>query len=197
MQLGAVTYNVLKDMDVETIIRTLEAAGLAAVELRTTHKHGVEPSLSPEERRKVKERFAASKVRLLSYGTTCEFHSPDPAERRRQVDIDAERAERLLVIRVILRVVGLTAGGGAEAARGGVEAVRFPALHERLHLLPLGPFSSGPPAEAFTLPDINHRVYASGRRARRPQPRRGQRQGNEHKQQPEHPSHKGPPLGVL
>lgn len=87
MQLGAVTYNVLKDMDVETIIRTLEAAGLAAVELRTEHKHGVEPSIGPEERRKVKARFAASKVRLLSYGSTCEFHSPDPAERRRQIDI--------------------------------------------------------------------------------------------------------------
>lgn len=87
MQLGAVTYNVLKDMDVETIIRTLEAAGLAAVELRTEHKHAVEPTIGPEERRKVKARFAASKVRLLSFGTTCEFHSPDPAERRRQVEI--------------------------------------------------------------------------------------------------------------
>ena len=84
-QLGCVTYNVLKDMDVETIIRTLEAVGLAAVELRTTHKHGVEPSLGPEERAKVRERFQRSKVRLLSFGTECEFQSPDPAERARQV----------------------------------------------------------------------------------------------------------------
>lgn len=86
MQLGAVTYNVLKDMDVETIIKTLEAAGLTAVELRTEHKHGVEPSLGPGERQKVKARFAASKVRLLSLGSTCEFHSPDPAVRRKQVE---------------------------------------------------------------------------------------------------------------
>lgn len=90
MHLGAVTYNVLKDWDIETIIRNLEAAGFEAVELRTTHKHGIEPSLAPQERLKVRRRFESSKVRLLSYGTTCEFHSPDPAERRRQVEIGKE-----------------------------------------------------------------------------------------------------------
>ena len=87
MQLGCVTYNVLKDMDVETIIKTLEAAGFAAVELRTEHKHGVEPSIGAEERQRVKDRFARSQIRLLSYGSTCEFHSPDPAVRRKQVEI--------------------------------------------------------------------------------------------------------------
>src|ERR1700736_2192036 len=85
-QLGCVTYNLLKDMDLETIIRTLEAAGVAAVELRTGHAHGVEPSMGPQERARVRARFERSKVRLLSYGTTCEFHSPDAAERKRQVD---------------------------------------------------------------------------------------------------------------
>jgi sugar phosphate isomerase/epimerase len=85
-QLGCVTYNLLKDMDVETIIRTLEAAGVAAVELRTGHAHGVEPSMSPQERARVRARFERSKVRLLSYGSTCEFHSPDAAERKRQVE---------------------------------------------------------------------------------------------------------------
>jgi sugar phosphate isomerase/epimerase len=85
MQLGAVTYNILKDWDVETIIKNLEAAGFEAVELRTSHKHGVEPSMSEADRKAVKERFARSKVRLLSYGSTCEFQSPDAAERARQV----------------------------------------------------------------------------------------------------------------
>lgn len=85
-QLGSVTYNLLKDMDLETVIKTLEATGLAGVELRTGHKHGVELSIGAEERARVRERFARSKVRLVSYGTTCEFQSPDPAERRRQVE---------------------------------------------------------------------------------------------------------------
>jgi sugar phosphate isomerase/epimerase len=87
MRLGAVTYNVLKDWDLETIIRKLEEIGFEAVELRTQHKHGVEPTIGPEERARVRERFQRSKVRLLSYGTTCEFHSPDEAVRRKQIEI--------------------------------------------------------------------------------------------------------------
>lgn len=86
MKLGAVTYNVLKDWDTETIITKLEQAGFEAVELRTSHNHGVEPTLGVEERAKVKARFAASKVRLLSYGSVAEFHSPDPAVRRKNVE---------------------------------------------------------------------------------------------------------------
>lgn len=86
MQLGAVTYNVLKDMDLETVITTLEKTGFDGVELRTGHKHGVEPSISEEERQKVKARFDRTKVKLYSFGTTCEFQSPDEAERKKQID---------------------------------------------------------------------------------------------------------------
>jgi sugar phosphate isomerase/epimerase len=85
-ELGCVTYDLLKNMDLDTVIRTLETVGIAAVELRTGHKHGVEPSLGAEERRRVRDRFRNSKVKLLSYGTTCEFQSPDTAERRKQID---------------------------------------------------------------------------------------------------------------
>ncbi|MDQ2899532.1 MAG: sugar phosphate isomerase/epimerase [Acidobacteriota bacterium] len=87
MLLGAVTYNVLKDWDLDTIIQKLETAGFDAVELRTGHKHGIEPTISADARKAVAQRFARSKVRLLSYGTTCEFQSSDPAERRKQVAI--------------------------------------------------------------------------------------------------------------
>ena len=87
LHLGCVTYNVLKDWDLETIIRKLEAAGFEAVELRTGHKHGVEPSLTREQRKQLTARFQKSKVRLLSFGSTCEFQSPDAAERRKQVEI--------------------------------------------------------------------------------------------------------------
>jgi sugar phosphate isomerase/epimerase len=86
MRLGAVTYNVLKDWDIETLIKNLEAAGFEAVELRTSHKHGVEPTLASAERERVRKRFEGSKVRLLSYGTTCEFHSPDAEVRKKNVE---------------------------------------------------------------------------------------------------------------
>ena len=87
MLLGAVTYNVIKDWNLDTILTKLPELGFEAVELRTTHAHGVEISLSPAERRQVATRFERSKVRLLSFGSTCEFHSPDPAVRRQNVDL--------------------------------------------------------------------------------------------------------------
>lgn len=85
--LGSITYNVLKDQDLEGVIRILETAGFEGVELRTGHKHGVEPSLSAAERKDVRKRFEKSKVRLVAYGTTCEFHSPDAAVRNKQMDL--------------------------------------------------------------------------------------------------------------
>jgi sugar phosphate isomerase/epimerase len=78
---------VLKDYDLDTVIAMLETAGFAGVELRTGHRHGVEPSLGPVERTQVRQRFERAKVRLVSFGTTCEFHSPDAGERRKQVEI--------------------------------------------------------------------------------------------------------------
>jgi sugar phosphate isomerase/epimerase len=87
LHLGAVTYNLLKDWDLETILGKLEEAGFEAVELRTGHKHGVEPTLDSAQRQQIVARFQRSKVRLLSYGSTCEFESPDAAVRRKQVEI--------------------------------------------------------------------------------------------------------------
>ena len=86
MQLGCVTYNVLNDWDLDRIIRTLGELGYEAVELRTGHRHGVEPSLNTAERAAVQAKFAAGRVRLLSLGTTCEFQSPDSEVRARNVE---------------------------------------------------------------------------------------------------------------
>lgn len=85
-KLGAVTYNLAKDWDIATIIKNCEATGFEAVELRTTHAHGVEPSLAKSARAEVRRRFADSKVRLLSLGSVCEFHSPDVTIVHRQIE---------------------------------------------------------------------------------------------------------------
>lgn len=85
-KLGTVTYNLAKDWDVPTIIKNCEATEFEAVELRTTHKHGVEPALDKAARAEVRKRFADSKVRLLSLGSVCEFHSPDPAVVRKNIE---------------------------------------------------------------------------------------------------------------
>ena len=86
LKLGAVTYNIAKDWDIPTIIKYLSAAQFEAVELRTTHKHGVEIALSPAARAEVRKQFEGSAVRIGGLGTTCEFQSPEPAVVRRNID---------------------------------------------------------------------------------------------------------------
>src|SRR5919197_6341908 len=86
LKVGTVTYNVAKDWDVPTIIKNLTEAGFDAVELRTTHKHGVEISLSPAARLDVRKRFADSPIKIGGLGTTCEYHSPDAAVLRKNID---------------------------------------------------------------------------------------------------------------
>lgn len=86
LKLGTVTYNIAKDWDVPTIIRNLTDAGLEAVELRTTHRHGVEIALSKAARAEVRAQFEASPVKIGGLGTTCEFHSPDQAVVRRNIE---------------------------------------------------------------------------------------------------------------
>src|SRR3954466_4812360 len=117
-QLGCVTYNVLKDLELPVLIRTLENAGLAAVELRTGHKHGVEPSLSAAERAQVREQFQKSKVKLLSYGSTCEFQSTDDAERAKQIELAkafVDLAKDTGAMAVKVRPNGIPRGGTVEA----------------------------------------------------------------------------------
>ncbi len=86
LKLGTVTYNIAKDWDVPTIIKNLTEVGMDAVELRTTHKHGVEIALSPAARAEVRKQFEGSAVKIGGLGTTCEFHAPDPATVRKNVD---------------------------------------------------------------------------------------------------------------
>jgi sugar phosphate isomerase/epimerase len=78
LKLGTVTYNIAKDWDVPALIANLTEARFDAVELRTTHRHGVELSLSPAARADIRKRFEDSPIRIGGLGTTCEYHSPDP-----------------------------------------------------------------------------------------------------------------------
>src|SRR5215210_1325085 len=77
MKLGTVTYNLAQDWDVPTIIKNCEAAGFQGVELRTSHKHGVEVSLGKEQRAEVRKQFANSKVELMGLGSAFDYHTPD------------------------------------------------------------------------------------------------------------------------
>ncbi|MEO2007715.1 MAG: TIM barrel protein [Pirellulaceae bacterium] len=87
MRLGLVTYLWGKDMDLRTLIEACEKSGVLGLELRTQHKHGVEPSLSKSERKDVKKRFADSPVELVGYGSNAQFHEDDPAAVRQNIEL--------------------------------------------------------------------------------------------------------------
>ena len=86
IRLGLVTYNWGKDWDVPALIRNCEATGFEGVELRSTHKHGVEITIDAKQREDVARQFADSKVELVGLGSACEYHSPDPAILQKNID---------------------------------------------------------------------------------------------------------------
>ena len=86
MQLGLVTYLWGAEWDLPTLLANCEETGFLGVELRSTHKHGVEPTLDEAGRGEVAKRFADSGVTLVGLGSACEYHAPDSAELKRQVE---------------------------------------------------------------------------------------------------------------
>lgn len=90
MKLGTVTYNLAMDWDIPTIIANCTEAKFEGVELRTTHKHGVEVALSKAERADVKRRFADSPVQLASLGSAFDYHTPDQAKLKKDIEATKE-----------------------------------------------------------------------------------------------------------
>jgi sugar phosphate isomerase/epimerase len=83
---GLVTYQWGRDWDLPTLIRNCEASGTQGVELRTTHAHGVEPNLSPAQRKDIARRFADSEVTLVGIGSDERFDHPDPEMLQKAID---------------------------------------------------------------------------------------------------------------
>lgn len=85
-RLGLVTYNLAASWDLATLLRACKSTGVSPVELRTTHKHGVEPSLSKDQRKEVRQRFADAGVSIWGCGTVCEFQSPDAVVVKKNIE---------------------------------------------------------------------------------------------------------------
>ena len=64
MKLGLVTYNLAKDWDADTLIGYCRETGFEGVEPRTTHAHGIEPSLGKSQRFEVKKKFEGAGIEL-------------------------------------------------------------------------------------------------------------------------------------
>ena len=86
MKLGLCTYLWGQDWDLPTIIANCAKSKVLGVELRTEHRHGVEPSVGPRQRKEVKRRFSHSPVTLVGFGTNECFDSPDPERVKRSIE---------------------------------------------------------------------------------------------------------------
>jgi sugar phosphate isomerase/epimerase len=85
-RLGIVTYNIAANWDITALLRICRAVGLSPVELRTTHRHGVEPTLTADQRRDVRRRFSDAGIEIWGCGSVCEFHSTDQQVVRRNIE---------------------------------------------------------------------------------------------------------------
>jgi sugar phosphate isomerase/epimerase len=90
MAYGLVTYMWAAEWDLPTLIANCEKTKVLGVELRTTHKHGVEPALSKQQRDDVRARFADSDVVLVGLGSNERFDSPDPAAVKKAIEVSKE-----------------------------------------------------------------------------------------------------------
>lgn len=86
LKIGLMTYTLGKDWDIETIIKNCTEAEWKSVELRTTHKHGVEVSLSATQRAEVKKRFKDSALETISLASAFQYHSTDKSEVRTNIE---------------------------------------------------------------------------------------------------------------
>jgi len=86
MRLGLVTYQWGRDWNLPTLITNCTKARVLGVELRTTHAHGVEPSLNSARRREVRQRFEDSPITLVGLGSNENFDSPDPAVLKKSIE---------------------------------------------------------------------------------------------------------------
>jgi sugar phosphate isomerase/epimerase len=86
LKIGIMTYTIAKDWDIETIIKNLTEAKYQTVELRTTHAHKVEINLTAAQRADVKKRFKDSPLEVISLASGFQYHSPDAAELKKNIE---------------------------------------------------------------------------------------------------------------
>lgn len=85
LKVGMMTYRLGMKWDIDTIIKNCTEAKFEHVELRTTHAHGVEVTLSSAERAAVKKKFEDAKI-AISLASGFRYNSPDPAVVKKNVE---------------------------------------------------------------------------------------------------------------
>jgi sugar phosphate isomerase/epimerase len=90
MAFGLVTYMWGADWDLPTLLKTCRETKVLGVELRTTHKHGVEPSLDERQRMETRKRFADSGVTFVGIGSNERYDQPDKTQLAKAIEATKE-----------------------------------------------------------------------------------------------------------
>jgi sugar phosphate isomerase/epimerase len=85
LKLGLMTYTLAKDWDIDTIIKNCTETKFQHVELRTTHAHGVEVTLSAADRAAVKKKFEDVGL-AISLASGFQYHYPDPEQLKKNIE---------------------------------------------------------------------------------------------------------------
>lgn len=118
LRYGMVTYLWGRDLRLGALLAACADAGLEAVELRTTHAHGVEPSLDAAARRELRARIADTPVVLAGLGSDERFDSPD----RVKVEAAKARTRAFLELSADLGATGVKVK--PDSFHAGVERAR-------------------------------------------------------------------------
>jgi sugar phosphate isomerase/epimerase len=86
LKIGLMTYNLAKKWDIDTVIENCTEAKFQHVELRTTHGHGIEVTLSKQQRSEVRKRFEDSALEAISLASGFRYHDPDPAVLKENIE---------------------------------------------------------------------------------------------------------------
>jgi sugar phosphate isomerase/epimerase len=87
---GLVTYMWGAEWDLPTLLKNCRETNVLGVELRTTHKHGVEPNLDEKQRALVRNQFADAGVTLVGIGSNERYDHVDPAALTKAIDASKE-----------------------------------------------------------------------------------------------------------
>ena len=117
MKLSLLTYLLGKDMTLDELIDVVHEARIEGLELRAEadHKHGVELTLSPDERAAVKARLEDARVPLACLATGCKFEDLDASVRQAEADRAKEYCDLAADVGApIVRVFGNAFPKGAD-----------------------------------------------------------------------------------
>jgi hypothetical protein len=85
LRLGLMTHTLAKDWDIDTIIKNCRETKFEHAELRTTHAHGLEVTLTRAQRREVRKKFEDGGIKI-SLASAFMYHFEDQKTVRENIE---------------------------------------------------------------------------------------------------------------